>query len=441
MFVSPRPLIAALALAGSAMPQATVAQSEAPAAEASAPTDARAVVEAVRRLVREQYVIAETGVALDKALGEAETKGAFTGLSGPALAEAINATMKTVTPDGHLGVSHDPVRAADLASIEPDADSDEEALTPAMKRMIALNNGGVQKLEMLPGNIRYMDYTGFMWGTPEAEAAITQAMEFMRGGSALIIDLRHNGGGSAAAVADLTSWFLPAGTPLMKFQTRDGALETTETKAKPFTLADRPVFVLTAGRTFSAAEEFAAHVSAFDFATLVGENTGGGGFNNSFFPLPGGFLISISTGQAIQLKSGKGWERVGIAPDIAVPQDRALVTAQAEALKTLALTAPDEEKMAIERILAVYRAQSEQIAAERPLADYVGDFGWFKVKVAGDHLVAQTPMGPSELVALGGNAFAPEVQPAMRATFTFEDGKATAVEFGTPNGSRLLPRS
>ncbi len=440
MFVSPRPLIAALALVGTVLPQAAAAQTAAPAAAAPAPVDARAVVDAVRALVNEKYIIPETGAALDKALAEAQAKGAFAGLSGPALAEAIDATMKTVTPDGHLGVSYDPVRSADIAGVKSD-EAGEEELSPAMKRMIALNNGGVQKLEMLPGNIRYMDYTGFMWGTPEAEAAITQAMEFLRGGSALIIDLRHNGGGSAAAVADLTSWFLPAGTPLMKFQTRDGALDTTETKAKPFTLADRPVFVLTAGRTFSAAEEFAAHVSAFDFATLVGENTGGGGFNNSFFPLPGGFLISISTGQAIQLKSGKGWERVGIAPDIAVPQDRALVTAQAEALKKLAVTAPDGEKMAIERIMTVYRAQSEQIAAERPLTDYVGDFGWLKVEVVGDHLVAQTPMGPSELVELGGNEFAPEVQPAMRATFTFADGKATAVEFGTPNGSMLLPRS
>ena len=399
------------------------------------------MVDAARALVRDRYIVAETGAPLDKALAEAQRGGLFAGLKGQALAEAINRTMKTVTPDGHLSASYNPTYAADLASRPAAGGPTDENLTPAMKHMIALNNGGVRKLEVLPGNVRYMDYAGFMWGTPAAEAAVTNAMEFLQGGSAVIIDLRRNGGGSEQAVADLTSWFLPAGTPLMQFRTREGAVDTSETTAKPFSLSDRPVYVLTSKQSFSAAEEFAAHVSAFDFATLVGENTGGGGFNNEFFPLPGGHVLLVSTGEAIQLKSGKGWERVGIAPAIAVPQDRALVRAQAEALSTLANGASAGEKPVLERIAAVFRAEAEPVPAARALADYTGGFGPLKVTLVGDHLVADTPMGPSRLVGLGGDEFAPEAQPAMRVRFAVEGGAVSAVELVTGNGTRRFPRS
>ncbi|WP_162935681.1 S41 family peptidase [Tsuneonella amylolytica] len=442
MSASVRPFLVAIAMALSATPAAlAVAAPAAPQAAEAAALDPVAVVDRVRSLLRDRYVIAETGAALDAALARAQADGAFAGLSGAALAEAVNRVMGAVTPDGHLGVSYNPAFAADLASRPAGTAAQDEGPTPAMVRSVALNNAGVAKLEVLPGNVRYMDYTGFMWGTPAAEAAIANAMQFLRGGSAVIVDLRRNGGGEPDAVADLASWFLPAGTPLMQFQTRGGPIETSATTAKPFSLADRPVYVLTSKRSFSAAEEFAAHVSAFGFGTLVGETTGGGGFNNDFYPLPGGLVISVSTGQAIQLKTGKGWEGVGIAPAIAVSQDVALERAQAEALTALAATGPDDERPVLERLAEVYHAQAAPIEPARPLPDYAGTFGAVTVALAGDRLVAETPMGPTELVALGGDTFAPKDQPAMRAIFTFESGRPSAIELAGSRGTRRFPRT
>ncbi|ANY18784.1 Tail-specific protease precursor [Tsuneonella dongtanensis] len=440
MFDPSRLLMTTLALAVGPVALAAAVQPARAQGSATA-VDSREVVDAARALVRDHYVIPETAAALDRALADAQAAGTFAGLSAQDLSEAINRTMKAVTPDGHLGASYNPARAADLAVQHAAGGSQDQGLTAAMQRMIALNNGGVSKLEVLPGNVRYMDYTGFMWGAPEAQAAITHAMEFMRQGSAVIIDLRRNGGGSAEAVADLASWFLPADTPLMQFQTREGPVETTKSSAKAFSLSDRPVYVLTSKRSFSAAEEFAAHVSAFGFGSLVGETTGGGGFNNTFYPLPGGHVISISTGQALQLKSGKGWERTGIAPAIAVPQDRALVRAQAEALTALAAKAEAGEKAALDRIAPVFRAQAEPVDPARALAAYVGDYGPMKVTLEGDHLVALTPTGPSELVELGGDLFAPVVQPTFRVQFVFEGETASAIELVTGNGTRRMPRS
>jgi hypothetical protein len=432
--------LAALALAGlaAAASSAAFAQTGPSAAPAA---DPNAVVDAARALLRAHYVLPDTAGALDKALADAEAAGKFAGLSGPALSQAINAVMRTVTPDGHLSTQYNPQRSAQLAADANRPERDDEVASPEQARQMAQANGGVAKLEVLPGNVRYMDYRGFMWGAPVAGAALTNAAEFLRGGAAVIIDLRRNGGGSSEAVADFVSWFLPARTPLMQFRTRDGAEETSQTHAKPFSLADRPVYVLTSKRTFSAAEEFSAHVAAFGFAKLVGETTGGGGFNNTFYPLPGGLAISISTGQAVQLKTGKGWERVGIAPALAVPADRALDTAQAEALAALAVRASPSDKPAVERLASYYRARADHVAPSRPLADYVGNYGPFRVTLGGDGVLSATaPTGPSALVALGGDSFAPEFDPAIRANFVVEGGQVTAVELLTPGGTQRFAR-
>ena len=129
------------------------------------------VIAAARKTVAEIYVIPETGAALDKALAAAEAKGAFKGLEGDALAAKVNEVMHTVTKDGHLGMRYDPQRAAVLAANSP-SDDDEGELPASFQRDIVVANGGVARLEVLPGNIRYLDYRGFMWGTPAAKDAI-----------------------------------------------------------------------------------------------------------------------------------------------------------------------------------------------------------------------------------------------------------------------------
>jgi len=377
--------------------------------------------------------------ALVAALSRAEAEGRFTGLAGRDLAAAVNAVMHEVTPDGHLSLMHNPGMSAMLAE-HPEAGADDAGeLPPEQQRMIALNNGGVRKLEVLPGNIRYMEYGGFMWGSPAAQAAIDNAMEFLRGGSAAIIDLRRNGGGSPDAVAALTSYFVPEGTPLMRFEMRGRSEQATSAGATPFKLTDIPVYVLTSRQSFSAAEEFAAHVDAFGFATLVGETTGGGGFRNDLFAEPGGFVLSVSTGQAIQVKSGKGWEQVGIAPTVAAPAANALDRARAEAIAALIQTAPDGERQAYERLLPVYRALAEGAQAAHPLAAYAGTFGERKVAVdaAGNLTSSRGGQPPARLIALGGDLFTPEAAPGQQFRFVVEGDAAVALEV---DGGAAVPR-
>lgn len=429
--IRPAVLLATLAFA-CPLPLPAAAQTETHAASPVAGAD---VADAARRLIAERYVVPETAARLDAALAEAARRGAFDGLAGTELAERINAVMKDVTPDGHLYALYNPAQAAALAAVEAPVDDEELALPADYIREIERDNGGVRRLEILPGNIRYLDYRQFMWGTPAAEASLAAAMEFLRGGDAMIIDLRNNGGGSPGAVAAMTGYFLPAGTPLARFEMRGMPGETNAAHAAPFSLAGKPLYVLTSPRSFSAAEEFTTHVSAFGFGTLVGTATGGGGFRNELFALPGGYVISISIGRPVHAVTGGDWERTGVAPGIAVAEDKALLRAQSEAMAQLAASLAGNERAAAERMAAYYRALENPTAPARPLEAYAGTYGDRTVEIVGGSLMLRRGNRPqTRLVALGDNLFAPEAAPAHRVSFVAEGGAVAALELDNGDG-------
>lgn len=421
-----------------AWPLAVAAQ--APEPTAFAQVDAREVIATARTLVAERYVLPETAERLEAALAEAERRGEFDGLSGPALAERIGAVMRSVTADGHLYISYNPGQAAALAAAGPPEDEGSE-LPADYVRQIERDNGGVMRLEVLPGNIRYIDYREFMWGTPAAEASLAAAMEFLRGGEAMIIDLRANGGGSPDAVAAMASYFLPPGTPLARFEMRGLPGEASETVATPFSLAGKPLYVLTSPRSFSAAEEFAMHVSAFGFGTLVGTATGGGGFRNELFALPGGYVISVSVGRPVHALTGGDWEGTGVAPKIAVADDKALLRAQAEAMAGIAAELSGAERVAAERVATYYQALENPAPPGLPLEAYAATYGDRTItEVDGSLLMRRGNRPQTRLVPLGDNLFAAAAAPAQRVRFVVENGAVVALELDGGAGVQRVAR-
>jgi hypothetical protein len=145
-------------------------------------------------------------------------------------------------------------------------------------------------------------------------------------------------------------------------------------------LNGQPVYVLTSGSTFSAAEEFSFDLRNLERATLVGETTGGGGHTVAgyFFDFDS-FRIGIRLpfGRAYNPENNEGWEGKGVEPHIAVPADRALIAAHADALRTLRA---DEEDEAFAEIydwaLADLESRLAPVAlSARELREYAGDYG------------------------------------------------------------------
>ena len=323
----------------------------------------------------------------------------------------------------------DPQQAALLA-----AGAGPQPDNSGFERQVRAANHGVTSLRVLPGNVRYMEYDGFMWIGPESAGALETAMRFLAGGDAVIIDLRRNGGGSPEAVQYIISHFLPAGRPLMSFY-----MNGSETADRTATLADvpagrmigKPLYVLISGGTGSAAEEFTGHVAGYHLGELVGENTAGAGFRNDLVPIQGRFVLSVSVGRAVLAATGRDWEGVGHAPTVPTPVAGALDVAHALALRRLAANASGPDRARLEAMADGIAARAEHRATALPLDAYAGAYGERVVSVDQGRLwMRRGSRAALALVPLGGNVFTFEVDPSARLSFEVSGNAASAFAMG-----------
>lgn len=396
------------------------------------PLDARAVVADVRRIIAERYVLPERRPALDAIFARGLAAGRYNVTDPAELAARINADLDTAGRDQHLNFNFNPTRAAMAApGSGPPEDISE------IRRRVSAANYGVIELRVLPGNVRYMNYDGFIWMGPESAAALDMAMRFLSGGDAVIIDLRRNGGGSPLAVQYFISHFLPAGRPLVTFY-----MNGSPSPDRLETLADlpagrmvgKPLYVLISGGTASAAEEFTGHVGGYRLGELIGENTAGAGFRNDLVPIQGRFVLSVSVGRAVLASTGRDWEAVGLAPTVPTPIAGALNAAHALALRRLAANAAGPDRARLERMAEGVAAHAEHRTPALPLAAYAGAYGTHVMSIAEGKLWMRLgTRAPLALIPLGGNLFALEEAPGARLSFEASGTSATALVMGPPD--------
>jgi retinol-binding protein 3 len=269
------------------------------------------VVQAIGEALTRGYIYEDVGTRAGKVLEKKRVEGAFEGLTDSRLAAALTEVLQAETLDRHLRVTV----GSDF--VPPDAP--------------ARNVGMVGRVEVLPGNIGYLEVPHF------AGIDVTvfdTAMAALKDVRALIIDLGRNPGGGPGPVTHLSTYLFSKPTHLVTRMQRGipGTAErwTLETVPGP-RLVNVPVYVLTSKRTFSAGESFAFGLRVTGRATLVGELTGGGGHFGTSVTLPLGLQMFLPIGRAYDPRTGKGWEAEGLRPDIEVPYAQALDAALAHA--------------------------------------------------------------------------------------------------------------
>jgi len=408
-------------------------------ADRQATAEPREAVAAVRRQLAERYVLTERRAALDAVLARGLSSGRYDGVDPASLAERVSADLASVGQDKHLSFSYDPRAAAMLGN----APVDDRQSPEAFAREARAANFGVRALSVLPGNIRYMDYAGFTWTGAESAAAIDQAMRFLSGGDAVIIDLRRNGGGSPVAVQYLVSHFLPADRPLVAFH-MGGRAEpermSTLSELPAGRMIGKPLYVLTSPGSASAAEEFAGHVAGFKIGELVGAPTAGAAFRNELVPIAGGYVLSISVGRPVLASTGRDWEGTGIAPTIPADGKDALAVAELHALKRLAGEGPAEVRATRGALAEVAEARLNPRAAARPIDAYAGSFGVRRVTAEDGRLYYQLEDRPRvALIPLGGDRFALESDPALRIDFAASNDAVSALSI-SPAGAPPMGR-
>lgn len=213
-------------------------------------------------------------------------------------------------------------------------------------------NYGLNSVEVLPGNVGYMNIRTLMF-YEETKEIISAAMKFLSNSNAIIFDLRDNTGGDTKYMTYLFSYFFENPTHINSIYRRDRDLTAEYWTEKNITgkkMTDIPLYVLINKNTFSGAEEFAYDLQALKRATIIGEVSAGGANPASSFVVYKDLRISIPLGRAINPITSTNWEGVGVKPDIEVQSDSALTTA----IKLARDTALKYHEMKKNRIIANY---------------------------------------------------------------------------------------
>ena len=96
-------------------------------------------------------------------------------------------------------------------------------------------------------------------------------------------------------------------------------------------LADKPVYILTASSTISAAEQFTYDLKMLKRARVIGEVTAGGAHAGVWHRIDDHYGVAIPENRAVNPYGQADWEATGIQPDIKVPAGAAPETALREA--------------------------------------------------------------------------------------------------------------
>ncbi len=407
--------------------------------------DAQKTVADVRRIIAANYVLADVRARLDTALAQGLASGRYNVTEPRALADRINADMAAIARDKHLGMRFDPAEQARLAALPPGAGDDDAPPSAEEIRQATQFNHGILEMKVLPGNIRYIDLVGFFWGGKPTAEVYDNAIRFLRDGDAAVIDLRQNGGGSPDAVQYLVSHFLEPDRPIVTFYMGANKVDHVNSLASlpAGRLIGKPLYVLTSGGTASAAEEFTGHVAGFKLGEVIGATTAGAGFRNSFFPVTGGYVISVSIGRAVLASTGKDWEGVGIAPTTKIEPDKALDVAQLHALKRIASAASGGEKRRLTAQASVLEAKLNPVKTALPLDRYAGAYGERLVRLDGDHLAWQRGEQPKvAMIAVAPNLFTFSEDPLTRVQFLVTGDRVTGLKLVRGDGSTVdAPRT
>ena len=170
----------------------------------------------------------------------------------------------------------------------------------------------VVQAQMLENQIGYVAIANFNSNcAAETIAAIEELVN--QGARKLLFDVRNNPGGYASELVKVLDYLLPEGK---LFTTVDysGQEHTDMSDANDL---DLPMAVLVNGNSYSAAEFFAAALSEYEKAVVVGEKTCGKGYFQTTYQLPDGSAVGLSIGKYFTPK-GNSLANVGVTPDVPV---------------------------------------------------------------------------------------------------------------------------
>jgi hypothetical protein len=262
--------------------------------------------------------------------------------------------------------------------------------------------------------VGYLELRGFSDAGDAGPTALA-AMRFLAHGSALIVDLRHDGGGSPSMIQLISSHFFDGPRHLNTFYVRrtDSRQQFwTQANVPGPKMVDTPIYVLTSGRTFSARRSSPTTSSTWSVPRSWGRRRAvARTWSTPWSPNMGdGFhaRVSLPFGRAINPITGTNWEGTGVEPHVKVPAAESLGTAHELALDELSEGETDPaRRAALEWARDEIRSRREPVElSRREAAALVGDYGPRRVSLASGRLHDQRDGGAKHvLTAMGDDRF------------------------------------
>ena len=279
------------------------------------------VVERISEIIVENYVfpkVAEKNVAfLQKQL----TSGEYNKINdADKFAVKLTADLQKINHDKHMEVRVNKPK-------KPQSEQ-KQLSNPYLEylKQEQKENYGFKKIEILDGNVGYVDFRYFS-GFDSAKETVDAVLQVIKNTDAIIFDLRKNDGGSPDMVQYICSYFFGEKIHLNSLYWRKGdrtqefwTLDELPEERMP----DVPLFVLTSKYTFSGAEEFAYNLQTRKRAIIIGENTGGGANPGGTIEINKYFSINVPTGRAINPITQTNWEGTGVIPEVKTVAHNAL---------------------------------------------------------------------------------------------------------------------
>ena len=389
-------------------------------------------------LMEENYIYPERVTAIRQQLQQQLEKGGYDSLHRTEdFLNVLNNDLERWGHDHHLNISFGPQRVKQLLADEKnEKEGKEETITEGFLQQIRYENFRMRKLERLDGNIGYFSFLNFT-PLPVSKLSLAAAMNFLLYSNAIIIDLRDNGGGYAATMNFLLSYFLEDSVPISVHRFRKD-----NTVVKTYTIKDgliskiprtTPLYILVSHRTSSAAEGFAYTLQQYKRAVIIGEQTKGEGNPGRLFAINDSLYMMIPTAEAINAVSGKSIEFTGVVPDIKTGRSKAMTTALLQAYRSLATGTN------IKELKTLYEWQvpflENELAPASLTADIIKNIsGWYeggrKIFFENDSLIYINNKGERDkLMYIGKGIFQSGERNWQRLVMPFTDKTVPYVEW------------
>jgi hypothetical protein len=303
----------------------------APQAVATDPEAHHKLIAAIAANLKQLYVDRAIGQRLADALLAYDKNGAYESLDMAAdLAARINKDIQTTSRA--LGIPRGVFVADVVYSARPLPTGPPPPMTAEMRernRAALLQQHCLfETIETLPHNVGYMKLNGFADAT-SCQETTSRAMASVNNVDALVVDLRDNGGGFGDTALQIAGYLFDRPTYLYDPRPNSPVPARTASPISGNKLVDKPVYVLTSSRTQSAAEYFVYNMKMLKRAMIVGETTAGHQHSGAFHRITDHFGMGIQEAAPPDNPYPvKGWEVIGIEPDVKVSRTEAFDAAR-----------------------------------------------------------------------------------------------------------------